>query len=76
MDPYSTLGVARGASAEDIKDAFRKLALQWHPDRHVDGGAAVQALAAQRFSEVRSRLDTRGVRRRAAGRCFAVCGSR
>jgi curved DNA-binding protein CbpA len=55
MDPFSTLGVSRDASTEDIKDAFRKAALQWHPDRHVGGGAAVQALAAQRFSEVRLR---------------------
>lgn len=31
-DYYSTLGVARGATAEDIKKAFRKLARKYHPD--------------------------------------------
>lgn len=32
QDYYATLGVPRGASAEDIKQAFRKLARQYHPD--------------------------------------------
>ncbi len=34
-DYYEVLGVARDASAEDIKRAFRKLAMQYHPDRNV-----------------------------------------
>lgn len=36
MDYYSTLGLQRGASAEDIKKAYRKLAMTHHPDRGGD----------------------------------------
>jgi DnaJ-class molecular chaperone len=36
MDHYNTLGIAKTASSEDIKQAFRKLAMQHHPDRGGD----------------------------------------
>ncbi|MEZ7820962.1 MAG: DnaJ domain-containing protein, partial [Patescibacteria group bacterium] len=33
-DYYKTLGIEKGASEEDVKRAFRKLAHQYHPDKN------------------------------------------
>ncbi len=38
-DYYEVLGIARGSSGEDIKKAFRRLALEYHPDRNKNDGA-------------------------------------
>ena len=36
-DYYNSLGVARDASADEIKKSYRKLAMKHHPDRNTDG---------------------------------------
>jgi DnaJ-class molecular chaperone len=51
-DPYSILGVTRGASEKEIKSAYRKLAKELHPDKNKDNPAA-----AERFSDVTRAYD-------------------
>jgi len=51
-DLYKTLGVAKGASDEEIKKAYRKLARKYHPDRNPD-----DAKAEEKFKEVQGAYD-------------------
>lgn len=50
QDYYDVLGVARDASPEEIRKAYRKQALEWHPDRHAEGSEREEA--EKRFKQV------------------------
>ena len=52
QDFYATLGVAREAGTEDLKKAYRKLAMQYHPDRN-PGDKQAEA----KFKEVNEAYD-------------------
>jgi DnaJ-class molecular chaperone len=53
-DPYTTLGVSKSASADEIKKAFRRLAKKYHPDQNKD------AKAKDRFAEVNQAYEIVG----------------
>jgi molecular chaperone DnaJ len=52
QDFYETLGVAKSANAEELKRAYRKLAMQFHPDRNPDDKGA-----EQKFKEINEAYD-------------------
>lgn len=53
-DYYEVLGVSRGATEEEVKKAFRKLAFQFHPDRNKDDGAE------SKFKEINEAYEVLG----------------
>lgn len=50
-DPHAVLGIPRSASLEEVKRAFRRLAMRWHPDRNPS------AAAEPEFKRVKAAYD-------------------
>jgi curved DNA-binding protein len=67
VDYYKALGIEKGATADEIKKAFRKLAVKYHPDRNPDNKAAEdkfkeinEAYAVLSDAEKKQQYDTFG----------------
>lgn len=70
-DYYKTLGIQKGATDEDIKKAYRKLALKFHPDKNKSPGAedrfkeiaeAYEVLSDKKKREVYDRYGEEGLK--------------
>jgi molecular chaperone DnaJ len=71
-DYYAVLGVPRDASDDDIKKAYRRLAMQWHPDRN--GGSKE---AEEKFKAITEAYDVlRDAQKRGAYDRFGEAGLR
>lgn len=56
-DYYEVLGVAKNASQSDIKSAYRKLAIKYHPDKHVNDTPEEKKAAEEKFKEAAEAYD-------------------
>ena len=75
-DYYEILGVDRSASADDVKKAYRKLAMKYHPDRN-QGDAEAETLfkeAAQAYEVLSDHSKRQRYDRFGSGLVEPVCG--
>lgn len=49
---YDILGVSKNATDDEIKRAYRKLSIKWHPDKHMNESEEKQKDAEEKFKEV------------------------
>lgn len=49
MNPYAVLGISSDASAKEVKAAYRRMAMRWHPDRNKDSD---KSKAEAKFKEI------------------------
>lgn len=54
---YATLGLEKGASADEVKKAYRKLSMQYHPDKVRHLGEEFRAIAEEKMKEINAAYD-------------------
>lgn len=56
-DPYKVLGINSTASDDDVRKAYRKMAMKYHPDRVAGMGEEMQRNAAEQMKEINQAYD-------------------
>ena len=67
-DPYKVLGVSPGASDDEIKDAYRRLARKYHPDNYVNN--PLSDLATEKMKEINEAYDEIQRQRKSGGSSY------
>lgn len=57
LNPHQVLGVAPGAAQGDIRQAYRRLAAQYHPDKVAHLGEDLRLLAEKKFKAIQAAYD-------------------
>lgn len=73
-DPYSTLGIRPDATDEEVKQAYRKLARKYHPDRYRDSDLA--DLASEKMKEINAAYEEIQKRRSSRSSKSGASGAR
>ena len=56
-DPYKVLGITKDATDEEVKRAYRRMAMKYHPDRVAGMGEEMQRNAAEQMKEINEAYD-------------------
>ena len=67
LNPYDVLGVQHNCTDNDLKQAYRRAAMQWHPDRHGSNTAVEVERAAMKFKQAAAAYESVSEQR-----CFAM----
>ena len=67
VPPHEILGVRADASQKEIREAFRRLALHYHPDKVVHRGKEFERLAHEKFLRLKEAYETLIARERERG---------
>ena len=57
-DPYRVLGIDSSATDDEVKKAYRRMAMKYHPDRVADMGEEMQRNAAEQMKEINQAYET------------------